>query len=293
MFSSYPELLVIDGKMNTNKLKQENFCGVGVNGDWGNSVLFRAWMPNKTEHACAWLWQHGVTRIFSKALLEAILGVMSDDCSTMQPILMTLVCTEDGVLPNAKSYLCIYHFQRNFFSKFGMGSSVKQWNIAGSKPTTYRGGNWGGLVDWQFPWQRVLSGAIYDLQRCESKDELDACKQYVSNVINTAPGMGPQKGSLRNAVRKFFQLKMSAQEKWVKLYRLGVRILDANASSRIEGEFGKLWRLGLTGGMGWRTSITKIRFGSDQRMYRTIVDAENYMSSKLKRRDSQLENTFT
>ncbi len=29
-------------------------------------------------------------------------------------------------MPNAECYLCIYHFQRNFFSKFGMGSSVEK-----------------------------------------------------------------------------------------------------------------------------------------------------------------------
>jgi hypothetical protein len=56
IFSAYPELLVIDGKMNTNKNKQEHFCGVGIDGDWGNAVLFRAWLPNKTEHSCSWLW---------------------------------------------------------------------------------------------------------------------------------------------------------------------------------------------------------------------------------------------
>jgi len=38
IFSAYPELLVIDGKMNTNKNKQEHFCGVGIDGNWGNCV---------------------------------------------------------------------------------------------------------------------------------------------------------------------------------------------------------------------------------------------------------------
>ena len=88
-FSAYPELLVIDGKMNTNKAKMEHFCGVGIEGDWGNSVLFRALLPNKTEHSCSWLWQHAIPGLLSKSLLAAILGVMSDDCSTMQPILMS------------------------------------------------------------------------------------------------------------------------------------------------------------------------------------------------------------
>jgi hypothetical protein len=288
LFSMYPELLVIDGKMNTNKSKLEHFCGVGIEGDWANNVLFRAWLPNKTEHSCCWLWLHGIPALFSSALLNAIRGVMGDDCSTMQPILMTHVCCRSGVLPNAECYLCIYHFQRNFFSKFGMGSSVRQWNLAGSKPTAYRGGNWGGRVEWKYPWQRVLTGAIYQLQQCESENELQACTLWVANVINTAPGMGPQKGALRNAVRKFFQLKLNDQRKWVKWHRLAVRILDANASSRVEGEFGKLWQLGLTAAMTFLTSITKIRFGSDQRMYRKIVAAENYLGSKLKRRGCPL-----
>ena len=45
-FSAFPDLLVFDGKMNTNKQRQELFCGVGVDGAWRNSVLFRAWLPN-------------------------------------------------------------------------------------------------------------------------------------------------------------------------------------------------------------------------------------------------------
>jgi hypothetical protein len=114
LFSLHPELLVIDGKMNTNKSKLEHFCGVGIEGDWLNNVLFRAWLPNKTQHTCCWLWLYGIPVLFSKKLLLAIRGVMGDDCSTMQPILETHVCCPRGVLPNSECYLCIYHFQRNF-----------------------------------------------------------------------------------------------------------------------------------------------------------------------------------
>jgi hypothetical protein len=67
IFSAYPELLVVDGKMNTNKSRLEYFIGVGIEGAWGNSVLFRAWLPNKTEHACSWLWLHGLPLLLSKA----------------------------------------------------------------------------------------------------------------------------------------------------------------------------------------------------------------------------------
>jgi hypothetical protein len=89
-------------------------------------------------------------------------------------------------------------------------------------------------------------------------------------------------------VRKFFQLKREMQEKWAKHHRILVRILDSNASSRCEGEFSNLWELGLTSGMTFITSITKIRFGSDRRMRRKIVRAEGYMGNKLKRRSIPL-----
>jgi len=283
-FSFYPELLVVDGKMNTNKSRLEYFLGVGIEGAWGSSVLFRAWLPNKTEQACSWLWLHAIPLLFSAALLAAILGVMSDDCSTMQPILVSLVCKAGGILPNARSYLCIYHFQRNFFSKFGMGSSVRQWNLAGSKPTSKRGGNWGGKIEWQYPWQRILCGAIYKLQQCESDKEFQACISWIADVINTAPNMGPLRGDLRNAVRKFFQLKIQMQPKWAKFYRLTVRMFDADASSRAEGEFSDIWQLGLTASMAFRTSLVKIRFGSDRRMHRKIEKAETLMGTQLKRR---------
>ena len=183
--------------MNTNKSRLEYFLGVGIEGAWGSSVLFRAWLPNKTEQACSWLWLHAIPLLFSAALLAAILGVMSDDCSTMQPILVSLVCKAGGILPNARSYLCIYHFQRNFFSKFGMGSSVRQWNLAGSKPTSKRGGNWGGKIEWQYPWQRILCGAIYKLQQCESDKEFQACISWIADVINTAQGPGPKQPQLQ------------------------------------------------------------------------------------------------
>lgn len=288
-FSAYPELLVIDGKMNTNKSKLEYYIGVGVQGAWGNSVLFRAWLPNKTRHAYEWLWLHALPTLLSRALLHAILGVMSDDCSTMQPILVTLVCKPGGILPNAQAYLCIYHFQRIFFSKFGMGSSVRQWNLVGSKAGG-RGGNWGGKVTWRYPWQRVLSGAMYRLQKSETKSEFQQCLQWIATVINTAPNLGPVRGDLRNAVRKVFQSKVNDKEKWAKLYRKIVRIYDANASSRGEGEFSHTWELGLTSQMTFRTGFVKIRFGSDRRMYRNIEKAESWMGTKLKRRNAPMYN---
>ena len=83
-------------------------------------------------------------------------------------------------------------------------------------------------------------------------------------------------------------MKLSTQPKWVKWHRLAQRILDANASSRVEGEFSKLWRQGLTSGLTYRTSITKMRFGAEQRNYRKIVSAETYLGSKLKRRDAPM-----
>jgi hypothetical protein len=147
-----------------------------------------------------------------------------------------------------------------------MGSSVKQWNLTGSKPTSQRGGNWGGKIDWQYPWQRILCGAIYRLQKCASKQEFEECVKWIANVINTAPNMGPLRGDLRNAVRKFFQLKIQMQPKWAKFYRLTIRLFDTDASSRAEGEFSDIWQLGLTASITFRTALVKIRFGSDRRM---------------------------
>ena len=288
IFSAYPDLLVFDGKMNTNKMRQEHFCGVGVDGGWRNSVLFRAWLPNKTDDACQWLWLHAVPLLIAAQILRCIFGVMADDCSTMGPILKRLVCISTGILPNAKSYLCIYHFERNFFSKFGVGSSVRQYNLTGSQPTKYCGGNWGGKVDWAYPWQRVLVGAIYRLQQCESKQQFLETIAWVSSIINKAPNMGPQKGKLRNAVRAFFEMKLETQTQWVKFHRLHVRILDTNGSGRGEGEFSHLWQLGLTSGMTYRTAITKMKFGSDRRRVRKIVNAETWIGTRQKRRATPL-----
>jgi hypothetical protein len=134
---------------------------------------------------------------------------------------------------------------------------------------------------------RNLSKTLQNTELHDQQNHDPSCSQsVVFHVINTAPNMGPLRGDLRNAVRKFFQLKIQMQPKWAKLYRLTVRMFDADASSRAEGEFSDIWQLGLTASMTFRTSLVKIRFGSDRRMSRKIVKAETLMGTQLKRRKS-------
>ena len=45
VFAAYPEMLVVDSKANTNKYKKAFFAGVGVDGAYKNSILFRTWIP--------------------------------------------------------------------------------------------------------------------------------------------------------------------------------------------------------------------------------------------------------
>ena len=72
VFAAYPELLVVDSKANTNKYKKAFFSGVGVDGGYKNSVLFRTWIPNNvtttlvthTPGLCQQLFRYSCRQMF-------------------------------------------------------------------------------------------------------------------------------------------------------------------------------------------------------------------------------------
>ena len=120
IFAAYPELLVVDAKANTNKYKKAFFAGVGVDGAYKNSVLFRTWIPNQTRDSYTWLVSTALPMLVPQNILTNIEVIMSDDCQTFGPLLRSQ-CVRGGVFPNAMSLSCVYHIERNFFEAFGSG----------------------------------------------------------------------------------------------------------------------------------------------------------------------------
>ena len=251
VFAAYPELLVVDSKANTNKYKKAFFSGVGVDGGYKNSVLFRTWIPNQTRDAYTWLVSTAIPLLVPADVLNLIQAIMSDDCQTFGPLLRSQ-CVAGGVFPNAMSLSCVYHLERNFFEEFGTGG--KKLGLGVSTMQRKKG----GVIQWAHSWQKFLVGAIYRLQRCETTHEFEECKLWVRDFINACRELDG--GTLRNLVQTFFQLKIDIAERWIKVFRMGIAHLNIVSSSRIEGEFSWLWLLRLTSALTLCKSFVKLRF---------------------------------
>jgi hypothetical protein len=79
----------------------------------------------------------------------------------------------------------------------------------------------------------------------------------------------------------FFQRKHNLRSQWVLAYRLKRRSLNIAASSRVEGEFGVLNRLNMTGSMKFKTGISKMRFSASNRHRKKIARAERWCGTKV------------
>jgi hypothetical protein len=272
--AAYPEVLVVDSKANTNKFKHAFFCGVGIDGNNNNCVLFRAWIPNNTQDSYVWLFNTALKLLFKPDFLQRIRVVMSDNCHTMGPVLED-ACSTGEVLPNASSFICVYHIERNFHADFGV-SSRGRWNL---KPSITKKKK-GGKIEWAYNWQKQCVNAIYQMQKCESTAELVECKKWIARLISTSD----MTSDCRRNVRMFFQRKYGLRSQWVLAFRLKRRSYDIAASSRVEGEFGVLNGLNMSGAMNFRTGITKMRFSSSNRHRKKIHRVERWCGTKVIRK---------
>lgn len=275
VFAAYPEMLVVDAKANTNKYKKAFFAGVGVDGGFKNSVLFRTWIPNQTRDAYTWLLSTALPSLVPQDVLNLIEVIMSDDCQTFGPLLRSQ-CVTGCIFPNAMSLSCVYHLERNFFEEFGIGG--KKLGLGASTLQRKKG----GVVTWAHSWQQDLVGAIYRLARCETIHEFEEAKLWLREFINTCSDF--QQGTLRNLIQTFFQLKIDIAERWVKAFRMGKGHLDIMSSSRIEGEFSWLWLLRLTSASTLCKSVVKMRWGAQRRHHKKQKSIEDWTSTTLKKK---------
>jgi hypothetical protein len=270
--AAYPEVLVVDSKANTNKLKHAFFCAVGIDGNHNNAVLFRAWLPNNTEDAYAWMLNTAIKILFKPEFLARVKFVMSDNCHTMGPVLED-ACQQGETFPNAAAFICVYHLERNFFQEFGV-SSRGRWQL---KPSRMRKKK-GGTIDWAYGWQKQCVNAIYRMQKCETAAELNECKKWIATFISAAPDMH---SDLKRSVRMFFQRKYALRSQWVLAFRMKRRGFNVAASSRVEGEFGVINKLNMSGAMNFRTGITKMRFSASNRQNSKRAKAERWSSTQV------------
>jgi hypothetical protein len=195
VFAAYPEMLVVDSKANTNKYKKAFFAGVGVDGAYKNSILFRTWIPNQTRDSYTWLVSTALKYLVPQNILDQIEIIMSDDCQTFGPLLRSM-CVQGGIFPNAMSLSCVYHIERNFFEAFGRGGG--KLGLGASKMHRKKGGK----ITWAHSWQQDLVGGIYRLQRSETMKEFEEAKLWVRDYIHTCSDLAS--GTLRNLVQTFF-----------------------------------------------------------------------------------------
>jgi len=121
------------------------------------------------------------------------------------------------------------------------------------------------------------------MQKCESVAELNECKKWIAQFISAAPDMTPD---CRRSVRMFFQRKYALRAQWVLAFRLKRRSYNVAASCRVEGEFGVVNKLNISGAMNFRTGIRKIRCSASNRHLKKIHRAERWSATKVIRDSS-------
>jgi hypothetical protein len=273
VFQHYPEILVVDSKANTNKYKKAFFSGVGVDGFWKNCTLFRSWIPNQTEAAYAWLITRAVPLLVPSSIRKKVEVIMSDADAAMGAVIDG--CCGDGQkFPKAIHCFCVYHFERNFFQEFGVGS--KHYGLKKSCTSRRKGGN----TEWGHAWQKELVSAIYRCQKCESEAEFDQCKMWIRQYIDLHPDLTLL---LKRKLQAFFARKFELHMHWLHMHRLGLRHLSIISSSRIEGEFGAIWFLRLHANTTLRHAFEKLAWASRRRRRKRLSEVEDAFSKWVKR----------
>lgn len=273
VFQHYPEILVVDSKANTNKYKKAFFSGVGIDGLWKNCTLFRSWIPNQTEASYAWLITRAIPLLIHSNILKKIEVIMSDADATMGAVI-TGCCGHGKIFPKAMHCFCVYHFERNFFQEFGVGS--RHLGLKKSSMSRRKGGD----IEWGHSWQKELVSAIYKCQRCESEAEFEHCKRWIFRYIDTRSELT---ALLKRKLAAFFTRKFDLHMHWVMMHRLGLRHLLIISSSRIEGEFGAIWFLRLHSNTTLRHAFDKLAWAARRRHRKKLSAVEDAFSRWLKR----------
>ena len=141
----------------------------------------------------------------------------------------------------------------------------------------------GGNIEWGHQWQQQLVSAIYTCQRCESQDELSACKKWIYDYIDLNPALSQY---LRRQLRQFFTRKFQEERHWVHLFRIAIRQLSIKSSSRIEGEFGAVWLLKLHANTTLRLAFEKLRWAAQRRRRHRLNEVESLFSKWVKRKSA-------
>jgi len=194
---------------------------------------------------------------------DAAMGAVIDGC-----------CGDGQKFPKAIHCFCVYHFERNFFQEFGVGS--KHYGLKKSCTSRRKGGN----TEWGHAWQKELVSAIYRCQKCESEAEFDQCKMWIRQYIDLHPDLTLL---LKRKLQAFFARKFELHMHWLHMHRLGLRHLSIISSSRIEGEFGAIWFLRLHANTTLRHAFEKLAWASRRRRRKRLSEVEDAFSKWVKR----------
>ena len=133
-------------------------------------------------------------------------------------------------------------------------------------------------------WQTEVKKLLYQLRKCETDEEFEACSEFVLRKIAENPMLGERQSTLRAQVLRFVRRRIDCADRWVLKDQLLVPTRGCMATARVEGTHGHDRATDrINARNSWFTSTKRHSQGSDRRHRAKQSWSRRQLSSKLLR----------
>jgi hypothetical protein len=131
-------------------------------------------------------------------------------------------------------------------------------------------------------WQTEVKKLLYQLRKCETDEEFEACSEFVLRKIAVIPMLGHPQSVLRAQVLRFVKRRIDCAALWVLKDQLFVPTRGCMATARAEGTHGHDRATDrINARNSWFTSTKRHSQGSDRRRRAKQSWSRRQLSSKL------------
>ena len=255
VFAAYPHVVQMDCQANVNR-STDGFNCVGVDGNYHNVVLIRAFVGSQRAEMFRWM-----LRVAFPALIpnfQKIRTFICDGCDALLGELRTC-CIPGGIFPFAKILQCVFHLLINSYdNQFGYALRRQ-----------------GGPA----PWFQFFKQALFRLKNCESTQEFSDCKNF---VLRVAAGWQCSDFPTTDVI-KFIISRLNHPDDWVLCYHIMTLTRGCQATTRVEGEHGHSRRSGVNARCTWALTTIKYDKLLKRRRHRLVKWADKQISRGLGR----------
>ena len=253
LFSAYPEVVQLDC-MHGVTSSTDGFNAVGIDGNGHNIQIMRAFVASQDSNVFQWLFREAFSVLVENT--EAIRVFLTDGCQAMISELEA-ACGVGQQFECAKLLRCIFHLiTKAFDDKFLIGDG----------------------------WQTDVKKLLYELRKCETEEQFEACSEFVLRKIAGMPMLGEPQSVLRAHVLRFVKRRIDCAPLWVLKDHLHLPTRGCMATARVEGTHGHdrvTDRINARN--SWFTTTKRHSQGSDRRHRAKQSWSRRQLGSKLLR----------